>query len=128
MKHLEPREAYALLQSDRNAVIVDVRSEMEFLFVGHPKDAVLIPWQDGEYFDVNPNFLAQFQKDFAPEQPIILICRSGSRSKIAGDFLEAHGFTNIYNVLYGFEGELDNSWRRGTINGWRYEGLPWEQT
>ena len=61
------------------------------------------------------------------DRPVVLICRSGNRSVDAGKALEAAGFTRVYNVLYGFEGELDDTHHRGTLNGWRCEGLPWEQ-
>jgi hypothetical protein len=33
----------------------------------------------------------------------------------------------VYNVLHGFEGELDERHHRGTVAGWRHDGLPWEQ-
>lgn len=128
MKHLAPQEAYAFLQANPNAVLVDVRSEMEYLFVGHPKDCLLIPWQDGEYFELNPDFLGHMRKASSVNRPVVLICRSGNRSKIAGEFLEQHGFPEVYNVLHGFEGDLDAHRRRGTVNGWRFDGLPWEQT
>ena len=45
----------------------------------------------------------------------------------AGEALEAAGFRRVYNVLHGFEGDLDESHHRGSRNGWRFEGLPWEQ-
>ncbi len=128
MKHLEPKEAHEFLQANPNAVLIDVRSEMEYLFVGHPKDALLIPWQDGEFFDLNPDFLGHVRKATSLNRPVVLICRSGNRSKIAGEFLEKHGFPEVYNVLHGFEGDLDAQRRRSMVNGWRFEGLPWEQT
>ncbi|NWG39541.1 MAG: rhodanese-like domain-containing protein [Hydrogenophilaceae bacterium] len=128
MKHLQPKEAFEFLQANPNAVLIDVRSEMEYLFVGHPKDALLIPWQDGEYFDINPDFLGHVRKASSINRPVVLICRSGNRSKIAGEFLEKNGLPEVYNVLHGFEGDLDAQRRRGTVNGWRFEGLPWEQT
>ena len=60
-------------------------------------------------------------------RPVVLICRSGHRSLDAGDALEKAGFSDVYNVLDGFEGPLDDSHHRGTVSGWRKEGLPWEQ-
>ena len=57
----------------------------------------------------------------------MLICRSGHRSIDAGMALEKAGFAEVYNVLEGFEGPLDDDHHRGTISGWRKEGLPWEQ-
>ena len=41
--------------------------------------------------------------------------------------LEAAGFHEVVNVLFGFEGELDEHFQRGRLNGWRHDGLPWEQ-
>lgn len=34
---------------------------------------------------------------------------------------------NIHNVTHGFEGDLDDRHHRGSINGRRFDGLPWEQ-
>ena len=58
---------------------------------------------------------------------MVLICRSGKRSVEAGLALEEAGFKRVYNVLHGFEGDLNEQRKRGLLNGWRFEGLPWEQ-
>ena len=59
--------------------------------------------------------------------PLLLICRSGKRTLDAGLALEAAGYTDVYNVLHGFEGELNDQFHRSTVSGWRFDGLPWEQ-
>ncbi|WP_456414910.1 rhodanese-like domain-containing protein [Thiolapillus sp.] len=129
-------EAYKLLQDNPRAVLVDVRSSMEFLFVGHPVGAVHIPWIDEPNWEINPDFVTDIRKlllggvvcdkehDCAP---VILICRSGKRSLEAGKHLLEAGLTDIYNVEEGFEGDLNEHHQRSTINGWRFRGLPWEQ-
>jgi rhodanese-related sulfurtransferase len=61
-------------------------------------------------------------------RPLLIICRSGRRSVDAGEALEAAGFSNVINVLDGFEGELDDNYHRGTLGGWRFHGLPWFQS
>jgi rhodanese-related sulfurtransferase len=127
MQHLTPVETAAFLKAHSDAVFIDCRSEWEFLFVGHPKDALLIPWYEGENWDLNPRFLGEVRIAASHHRPVVLICRSGNRSKEAGEFLERHGFSDVYNVLYGFEGELDEDHHRSTRNGWRHDGLPWEQ-
>jgi rhodanese-related sulfurtransferase len=127
MQHLTPKETYELLQQQRDAVFIDCRSEWEFLFVGHPVGALLIPWYEGENWDLNPRFLGEVRAAGSHHRPVILICRSGNRSREAGEFLEQNGFTDVYNVTYGFEGELDEHHHRSTQNGWRFDGLPWEQ-
>ena len=127
MKHLTPKEAYQLLHENPQALFVDVRSEMEFLFVGHPVGAIMIPWNDGPDWEINPHFVAHVKKAASIDRPIVLICRSGNRSKDAGVVLEQAGFSEVYNVLHGFEGELDDRHHRGTLAGWRQDGLPWEQ-
>lgn len=127
MLHLTPMEAASFLESNPNAVFIDCRSEWEFLFVGHPLGAILIPWYEGENWDLNPRFLGEVRIAASHNRPVVLICRSGNRSREAGEFLEKNGFGEVYNVLYGFEGELDEHHRRSTRNGWRFDGLPWEQ-
>lgn len=136
LKHLTPRQAYDLLQATARAILIDVRSNMEFLFVGHPKGAIHIPWIDEPDWDINPNFVRQIRElmlggiicdDDSGCAPIILICRSGKRSVEAGNLLIEAGFKDVYNVLDGFEGELDEHHHRSTLGGWRFEGLPWEQ-
>jgi rhodanese-related sulfurtransferase len=127
MQHLTPKEAFEFLKQNPNAVFVDCRSEMEYLFVGHPQGAILVPWNDGPNWDINPDFVAHVKKATSINRPVVLICRSGNRSLDAGRALEESGFSKIYNVLHGFEGELDTDHHRGSITGWRFEDLPWEQ-
>ncbi|MCC6608446.1 MAG: rhodanese-like domain-containing protein [Burkholderiales bacterium] len=130
MKHLTPREAFEFLHNSPQALLVDCRSEMEFLFVGHPAGALHVAWNDGPDWEVNPRFVGQVKKVAGTNhasRPIVLICRSGHRSIEAGEALERAGFTNVHNVLHGFEGDLDDDHHRGAKNGWRFEGLPWEQ-
>ncbi len=127
MKHLEPQAAHEFLHQNPNSVFIDCRSEMEFLFVGHPAGAIHVAWNDGPNWDINPHFVAHVKKAASVDRPIIIICRSGNRSLDAGHALEEAGFTQVYNVLHGFEGELDDSHHRGSKTGWRFDGLPWEQ-
>ena len=129
MKHLMPLEAQALLTAEHSAVFVDCRSEMEFLFVGHPVGAMMIPWNDGPDWEINPHFVGQVKKacGHSTLRPVVIICRSGNRSVDAGQALEAAGFTRVYNVLEGFEGDLDDDHQRGNLGGWRHSGLSWEQ-
>jgi rhodanese-related sulfurtransferase len=96
--------------------------------VGHPVGALLIPWNDGPDWEVNPHFVAHVKIAASIDRPIVLICRSGNRTLDAGAALENAGFTQVYNVLHGFEGELDENHKRNSVTGWRFEGLPWEQT
>jgi rhodanese-related sulfurtransferase len=57
-----------------------------------------------------------------------MLCRSGARSALAAEMLIKEGYTNVYNILDGFEGDKDESGHRNTINGWRFHDLPWEQS
>ena len=133
---LSPNQAAELIQSDPRAVLVDIRSSMEFLFVGHPVGAVHIPWIDEPDWDINPEFVTDVRKlmlgglSCETEDgcaPVILICRSGKRSHEAGKKLLDAGLKNVYHVNEGFEGELDSNHQRSTVGGWRFRGLPWEQ-
>jgi rhodanese-related sulfurtransferase len=128
MKHLTPLEANDFLHERPEAVLVDCRSEMEYLFVGHPVGAHHVAWNEGPDWEVNPHFVGQVKKVASMNRPVVLICRSGNRSIDAGHALEKAGFDEVYNVLHGFEGELDEHHQRSRLAGWRKEGLPWEQT
>lgn len=137
MRHFKPAEAYRFLESHPDALFVDCRSEAEYFLVGHalverdqdkPLRPVNVCWAD--------ELTAELNEDFVPEvgriagsktRPVVLICRSGRRSVHAGEALEAAGHSEIYNVQEGFEGPLDDRFRRGTQCGWRFAGLPWEQ-
>ena len=133
---LTPKQAHQMMQDDPRTILIDIRSSMEYLFVGHPKGAVHIPWIDEPDWTINPHFATEIRKlmlggvvcdEDVGCVPIILICRSGKRSKEAGDLLLAEGIKNIYHVDEGFEGELDEKHHRSTVGGWRYHSLPWEQ-
>jgi rhodanese-related sulfurtransferase len=127
MIELQPREAYEFLQQNPDAVFVDCRSEMEFLFVGHPTGAILVPWIDGPHWEVNAEFVDHVRKATSVNRPVVLICRSGNRSADAARALEEAGYTKVYHVVHGFEGDLDEHRHRNAKNGWRHDGLPWEQ-
>lgn len=128
MDHLPPKQALQFLQTQPDALFIDCRSEMEYLFVGHPVGAMHVAWNEAPDWAVNPQFVAQVLKlAGTQERPIVLICRSGNRSQEAGEALERAGFTRVFNVEHGFEGGLDENQRRNTRAGWRFEGLPWEQ-
>ena len=128
MQHLTPKQAYAFLQSNPEAVFIDVRSEMEYMFVGHPDNAILIPWVDAPEWEISPHFTAHVKAAASMSRPVVLICRSGRRSADAGELLEKAGLTAVYNVEHGFEGDLNEQHHRNLINGWRFDGLPWSQT
>ena len=136
VQSLSPPEAWKLVQEDQRVVLIDVRSSMEFLFVGHPRGSVHVPWIDAPEWIVNPNFVTEVRKVMlggvgmgihSSDAPVVLICRSGKRSLEAGKLLIGKGFTEVYNIVEGFEGELDDSHHRSTRGGWRFHGLPWEQ-
>ncbi|AHF04784.1 sulfurtransferase [Marichromatium purpuratum 984] len=134
---LTPQQAQTMLESHPQAILVDIRSSMEYLFVGHPKGAVHVPWIDEPEWTVNPDFETEIRKlllggascDSDTEQcpPVILICRSGKRSHEAGKALLQAGLKRVYHVGEGFEGELDEHHHRSSLGGWRFHGLPWEQ-
>lgn len=133
---LSASEAWQLLADDPRATLVDIRSTMEYLFVGHPKGALHVAWIDEPEWTVNPHFVSEVRKvmlggamrhEGVDAAPVLLICRSGKRSIDAGRALIDAGFDNVHYVDEGFEGELDEQHHRGSLGGWRFHGLPWEQ-
>jgi len=134
--HLSAKKAWDLIQKEPKVAFIDVRSDMEYLFIGHPSGSVNIPWIEEPNWEVNPHFVRDVRKLVlggvidSPEHhsvPVLLICRSGNRSDEAGKLLVENGFKRVYNIVQGFEGELDENHQRNTIAGWRFDNLPWEQ-
>lgn len=136
IKVISSRQAWEMLQENPKSLLIDVRSHMEFLFIGHPAGAINVPWIDEPDWNINPNFAREVKQlllgglahsPTGDNVPVLLICRSGKRSKEAGELLLREGLSNVYNIADGFEGELDEQHHRSTLGGWRFEGLPWEQ-
>jgi rhodanese-related sulfurtransferase len=104
--------------------------EVEFLYVGAPPGAINIAWY--EYPDLEPNaqsFVAAVQREIPDlADPVLLLCRSAKRTVPAGAALEAAGYSQVYQVAHGFEGDPNGDGHRSTVNGWRFDGLPWTQT
>jgi rhodanese-related sulfurtransferase len=88
-----------------------------------------IAWYEYPEMKADPaQFVAQVEREAGGKQrPVLLICRSGQRTLDAGAALEAAGFTEVAHVVHGFEGQLNDAFKRSSLSGWRFEGLPWEQ-
>ena len=123
------QESWDILQNDTTAVLIDVRTKMEHLFVGHPPKSIHIPWKEAPDFQLNAHFVESVHR-VAPNFniPILLLCRSGQRSLEAAVALENTGYLRLINIVDGFEGSLDHNKQRGHLNGWRFVGLPWQQS
>lgn len=131
---LTPAEAWEMLKSDDTAVLIDVRTDAEFAYVGVAdltelnKEAIYESWQIFPKMEVNSNFVADLAtREFNKGQALLFLCRSGVRSKHAAVAMTQAGFTRCYNITGGFEGDKDAIQHRGTVNGWKIAGLPWVQ-
>lgn len=132
---ITPERAWKLLGENPEAVLVDVRTEAEWRFVGGPdlsavgREVVYVEWDrsDGTRNDNFAAVLAEQLPTAAGDRPVIFLCRSGNRSIGAAEAATAAGIDPSYNVLDGFEGHLDGDGHRGGA-GWRAIGLPWKQT
>jgi rhodanese-related sulfurtransferase len=139
--YVTSREAFEMWEADPDGVkIVDVRTPEEYIFVGHAPMARSIPlgfikyaWNAEENepaFEVNPAFAPAVMGTYALTDTLLVTCRSGGRSALAVNGLAKAGFTNVYNIIDGFEGDKvaeEGSLYRGKRlkNGWKNSGLPW---
>lgn len=129
---ITPKAAYDVLKTSENAQLIDCRTKAEWAYVGTPdlssidKQLACLEWQsiDGQ---PNAEFVEQIAAHFEPDTPIYIICRSGARSASACAALAQRGFTTLFNVTGGFEGDPNADGHRGKLNGWKHEGLPWRQ-
>ncbi len=132
---IEPERAWELLRENPDAVLVDVRTDAEWKYVGVPdisslgRQTLLIEWVSYPAGTRNDNFVDQLKEAGVAggaDAPVIFLCRSGQRSIGAAEAATAAGIGPSYNVLDGFEGALDAEGHRGAA-GWRALGLPWRQ-
>ncbi len=130
---VSPTDAYAALSGDQRAVLVDVRTAAEWNYVGVPdlgrlgREAILVEWVSYPGGARNDGFEDQLREaGIVAGQPIYFLCRSGVRSRHAADAATAAGLGPAYNIIDGFEGQLDATHHRG-VGGWKTSGLPWRQ-
>jgi rhodanese-related sulfurtransferase len=134
---LKPAEAWERLAADPAAILVDVRTRIELALTGGPdlsslsREPVFVEWmtQQGR----NPGFLDELKTRLAergagPQTPVLFLCRTAGRSRMAAGELTAAGFRACYNIAEGFEGALDAQAHRNSVDGWKARGLPWKQT
>jgi len=134
---LTPRQSWDLLSQQPEGQLVDVRTEAEWNFVGVPdlgplaRRVVFCEWQRFPAGS-NPGFVDEVieslkRTNYRKGAPLLLLCRSGARSRAAAIALNAAGYGPCFNVKDGFEGALDAERHRAAA-GWKAEGLPWVQT
>jgi len=139
--YVTSREAYERWKAAPDKVtILDVRTPEEYLFIGHADMAWNVPlatqtWQwdaEKKQFPMQPlpDFVARVEKIAKPGDTLLVMCRSGGRSAMAVNLLAKAGFTNVYNITDGMEGDAvkdpDSVFNgQRLVNGWKNSGLPW---
>lgn len=135
---IAPGEAWRILSETPAAQLLDVRTQAEWNYVGLPdlaalgKQVALAEWQTFPGGAQNTGFaddaIARLEQLGAgKDAPVVIICRSGVRSRAAAIALTQRGYTQAFNIAGGFEGDHDENGHRGFLNGWKAEGLPWRQ-
>ena len=122
---VSPELAWQWLQSGQ-AVLVDVRTDAERAWVGQVPGALALAWKQWPGMAMNPGFDAGLKAAVPAGGKVVLLCRSGVRSVAAAQRATELGI-EAYNILEGFEGDLDENGQRGRRGGWRLRGLPWQQ-
>ena len=108
----------------QEAVLVDVRTDAERAWVGQVPGAIAVQWKLWPGMANNPDFDAQLQAVVPACTKLVLLCRSGVRSVAAATRAAQLGL-QAYNIMEGFEGDVDANGHRGNTGGWRKQGLPW---
>lgn len=131
---LTSADGWKFLEEDADAVLIDVRTVAEWVYVGLPdlsslgRSVVCVQWRRWPDMDVNPDFAPHLEAEgVARDRPLLFLCRSGARSREAAVALTDAGFGPCYNISDGFEGDPDGAKHRGNSNGWKVAGLPWVQ-
>ena len=141
--YLSAKEAFEMKkQGGDKILLIDVRTPEEIQYVGNLGDMMdaNIPYQfnDLSGYDakkkvyasaLNSNFTLAMEELLAKKglnknSTIILSCRSGDRSAVSANLLAKAGYTKVYSVIDGFEGDMSKDGRRN-VDGWKNAGLPW---
>ncbi len=139
--YVTAKEAYAMWEGEPESIhVIDVRTPEEYVFVGHPEMAVNIPvgyveqkWDSKENDFVlvpNADFVASVNNRYSPSDTLLVMCRSGNRSAFAANLLAKAGFSKVYNIIDGMEGDKvddpgsDYHGKR-MQDGWKNSGAPW---
>ena len=135
---LSPKQCWNMLE-EQDAILIDVRTKEEWNLVGIPKlkenmkNAIFLEWQqypsmeiDGQYTKKLSDKINEVGGD--ENSSLCFLCRSGVRSKSAAGAMTKIGYTQCFNITGGFEGNVNENGQRGTIDGWKFDGLPWTQT
>jgi len=135
---LSPEQCWNLMESESNSILIDVRTNAEWAYVGMPllaqgmNPVIGQQWQvfpdmtvDQGFADALINKLDQMGAD--KDANLCFLCRSGVRSLAAAQCMTQNGYPNTFNVTGGFEGDLNSNRQRGNTNGWKAVGLPWHQ-
>jgi len=145
--YLTAAAAYPLLTAQPDRVLfIDVRTRAEVAFIGMatlvdanvplmflPDNA---PWDaEKKAFQLtpNPDFVAEVgrrlaAKHLTKDDPVVVMCQGGLRSSKAADALTAAGYTLVFSIVDGFEGDIASEGPtkgQRTVNGWKNAGLPW---
>jgi rhodanese-related sulfurtransferase len=139
--YITSKEAYEQWKADPDrVVIIDVRTQEEFLFVGHPPMAWMIPaiaqeyaWDDEkEHYPMTllPDFVERVSQIASPDDIVMTMCRSGGRSAIAANLLAQASYKTVYNIIDGMEGDASGdsesvASHQGPASGWKHTGCPW---
>jgi rhodanese-related sulfurtransferase len=130
-------DAWTGLSDSQEAVLVDVRTQIEWQLIGKPdltslsKEPVYLQWVTMQ--GVNEDFVDELQAELdargvSKGAPLYFMCQSGGRSKVAAMQCTALGYTQCFNIAEGFEGDLDEQQHRNSVSGWKVAGMPWMQS
>lgn len=129
-----PSAAWDLLKADPESVLVDVRTDAEWHYVGGPdlasikKTVIKLEWRTLPEMDLNESFAERLASLITDKDTnILFLCRTGGRSGEAAALMTELGYKNCYNIIDGFEGAVDPRGHRGNITGWKASHLPWRQ-
>lgn len=130
---LLPKQAWEMLMNDDKSFLIDVRTILECHYVGQPylnkfaNKLITLEWRQAPNMELNENFGKLISKVIPnKESKLIFLCSRGGRSMEAAKYMTDAGY-ECYNILHGFDGDIDNQGHRGATNGWKADKLAWRQ-
>lgn len=130
-----PGEAFEFVARNAEAMLVDVRTDAEWKWVGQPDlsgaagKAAFVSMKLYPSMELNAQFLQQLEQAGATQDTaLFFMCRGGGRSTMAAKLATQAGYKHCFNIAGGFEGVPDERGHLGNKTGWKAEGLPWRQS
>lgn len=124
VRNLTSLDSYDLMKSLSDAVLIDVRTPLEWQRTGivnqkNQSYTILLISIYNDTHMQNEKFTEEISNKITNfDTSLFFLCKSGVRSSVAANLITGFGYLNCYSISDGFEGSNAGP-------GWKSNNLPW---